>query len=126
MIDMKSFLIISADYAGMQEVVLAAADADVLARNGAMFHIFQSGNSVLTDKDFHSLIQNATMLSLYTEFTYRKESILSYMLLLQNILSGFMAAFSLVLLGICFVVTGHSLSAVVEQDKRDMAVLKTI
>lgn len=126
MIDMKSFLICSADHAEMQEVVAAATDVDVLARNGAMLHIFQSRDSQLPEKDFHSLIQSATAISLYTEFTYRKESILSYMLLLQNILSGFMAAFSLVLLVICFVVTGHSLSAVVEQDKRDMAVLKTM
>ncbi len=51
---------------------------------------------------------------------------MNYMLLLQNILSGFLIAFSVVLFLVCIIVTGHSLSAVVEQDKKDMAVLKTL
>ena len=58
---------------------------------------------------------------------YEKQiQILNYMLLLQNILSGFLMAFSAVLLLVCLVIIGHSLSVVVEQEKRDMAVLKTV
>lgn len=126
MIDMKSFLINGEDYAAMQEVVSTAAEVDVLGREGAMLHIFQSLDSGLSALDFHRAIQDRTNVSLYTEFTYRKESILNYMLLLQNILSGFLIAFSVVLFIVCIIVTGHSLSAVVEQDKKDMAVLKTL
>ena len=126
MIDMKSFLINGEDYAAMQEMVSTAAEVDVLGREGAMLHVFQSLDSGLTALDFHRAIQDGSDVSLYTEFTYRKESILNYMLLLQNILSGFLIAFSFVLFIVCIVVTGHSLSAAVEQDKKDMAVLKTL
>ena len=126
MIDMKSFLINGEDYAAMQEVVSTAAEVDVLGREGAMLHIFQSLDSGLSALDFHRVIQDGSDVSLYTEFTYRQESILNYMLLLQNILSGFLIAFSVVLFFVCIIVTGHSLSAVVEQDKKDMAVLKTL
>ncbi|MCM1192324.1 MAG: ABC transporter permease [Acetatifactor muris] len=126
MIDMKSFLINKEDYAAMQEVVSTAAEVDVLGREGAMLHISQSPESSLPALDFHQAVQDESDISLYTEFTYRQESILNYMLLLQNILSGFLIAFSVVLFIVCIIVTGHSLSAVVEQDKKDMAVLKTL
>ena len=126
MIDMKSFLIHENDRTKMQELISGAADVDVLGRKGAMFHIFRSRDSELSDQDFYRLIYESTDISLYTEFTYRQESILNYMLLLQNILSGFLIAFSVVLLLICLIVIGHSLSVVVEQEKQDMAVLKTL
>lgn len=126
MIDMKSFLISKEDYASMQDILSTAADVDVLGQEGAMLHIFQSPESSLSALDFHKAIQEGSEVSLFTEFSYRQESILGYMLLLQNILSGFLIAFSLVLFVVCMIVTGHSLSAVVEQDKKDMAVLKTL
>ncbi len=126
MIDMKSFLINGEDYAAMQEVISTAAKVDVLGREGAMLHIFQGLESSLSTLDFHRAIQDESDVLLYTEFTYKKESILNYMLLLQNILSGFLIAFSVVLFIVCIIVIGHSLSAVVEQDKKDMAVLKTL
>ncbi len=126
MIDMKSFLINGEDYAAMQELLSTAAEVDVLGREGAMLHIFQSLESSLSALDFYKAIQDGTDVSLYTEFSYRQESILNYMLLLQNILSGFLIAFSVVLFIVCIIVTGHSLSAAVEQDKKDMAVLKTL
>ena len=126
MIDMKSFLIHEEDWTEMQELIFGASDVDVLGRSGAMLHIFRSGNSMLSDLDFQRQIYGSTDISLYTEFTYRRESILNYMLLLQNILSGFLIAFSVVLLVICLIVIGHSLSVVVEQEKQDMAILKTL
>ncbi|MCH5195401.1 MAG: ABC transporter permease [Oscillospiraceae bacterium] len=126
MIDMKSFLICAYDWSEIQSVIEEASIADKLGRVGAMFHIFKSENSALSDLEFQRKINESTDVSLYTEFTYRKDSILNYMLLLQNILSGFLIAFSAVLLIICIVITGHSLSTVIEQEKRDMAVLKTM
>ena len=126
MIDMKSFLIHEDDWIKMQELISGADEVDVLGRGGAMFHIFRSGDSMLSDLDFHRQIYELTDVSLYTEFTYRQESILNYMLLLQNILSGFLIAFSAVLLMVCLIIIGHSLSVVVEQEKQDMAVLKVL
>ena len=126
MIDMKSFLIHEDDWGDMQEVIYEAAEVDVLGRSGAMLHIFRDAGSELSDQDFQRKIYEFTDISLYTEFTYRQESILNYMLLLQNILSGFLIVLSGVLLVICLIIIGHSLSVVVEQEKQDMAVLKTM
>ena len=126
MIDMKSFLINASDYENMQDILRNAKETDVLGRNGAMVHVFQREDSVLSALEFNAGIQENTDISLHTEFSYRQKSILSYMLLLQNILCGFMIAFSLVLTAICLIVTGHSLSALIEQDKKDMAALTTI
>ena len=126
MIDMKSFLICEDDRTDAVRMIYSAANYDRLGYTGAMLHVFQSEDSTLTDAEFHKLVQENTGLSLHTEFTYNKASIQSYMLLLQNILSGFLLAFSAVLLVVCLVVINHSLSAVLEQDRRDLAILKTI
>ena len=126
MIDMKSFLIHDADWAEMQAVISQAADVDVLGKSGAMLHIFRRDGSTLSVLELQRQIYESTDISLYTQFTYRQESILSYMLLLQNILSGFLMAFSAVLLLICLIVIGNSLSAVINQEQRDLAVLKTM
>ena len=126
MIDMKSFLVHDTDWTEMQELISETADVDVLGRSGAMYHIFQREDSTLSGLDFHRQIYESTDVSLYTEFSYRQDSILNYMLLLQNILSGFFIAFSVILLLVCLVIIGHSLSVVMEQEKLDMAVLKTM
>lgn len=126
MIDMKSFLISSEDDANIRGIIASAADYDVLGKPGAMLHVFQKAESGMTAAAFGRLAQTGTRLSRYTEFTYSKASILSYMLLLQNILGGFLLAFSLILLLVCLIVAGHSLSAVMDQEQRSMAILKTM
>ena len=126
MIDMKSFLIHETDWIEMQGMIFDASDVDVLGRTGAMYHIFKSADSALSDLDFHRQIYENTDISLYTEFSYQQKSILNYMLLLQNILSGFLIAFSVVLLLVCLIIVAHSLSMVIEQEKQDMAALKAI
>ena len=126
MIDMKSFLTNASDYKNMLDILRNAKETDVLGKSGAMVHVFQKESSVLSSVEFNAEIQENTDISLYTEFSYRQESILSYMLLLQNILCGFLIAFSVVLTAVCLIITGHSLSSLIEQDKKDMAALKTI
>lgn len=133
MIDMKSFLICGADREEFLQVMDESPKGDAqsvkgntLAKDGAMFHIFRDNSVMLEDVEFQEAVLTDTGLPLYTEFTYGRDSILSYMLLLQNILCGFLIVFSAVLLVICLIVAGKSLSDVVEQDKKDMAVLKTI
>lgn len=126
MIDMKSFLICESDWLDALSIIDRAAEYDRLGWCGAMIHVFQGEGSTFGETEFQRLIQESTDLSLYTEFTYQKASIESYMLLLQNILSGFLLIFSVVLLVVCLVVISHSLSAVFEQERKDMAILKTI
>lgn len=126
MIDMKSFLVNGKDYEEMLQIMEQADPVDVLARKGAMFHISKEAGSSLTGAEFHELLLTQTELAGYTDFTYRKESILSYMLLLQNIVSGFLMIFSLVLFVICLIVVKHNLTLVMEQEKGDMAILRTM
>lgn len=82
--------------------------------------------SSLSESEFQKNVYTSSTLSLHTEFSYSRASIQSYMILLQNILTGFLLAFSCVLFAICLVVVSHSLSAIIEQNKRDMAILKTV
>ncbi len=126
MIDMKSFLISEQDMEEIRGIITEAEEVDVLGREGAMLHISKASDSNLSDLEFYQKIQENTDISLYTDFTYREDSILNYMLLLQNILSGFMLAFSLVLLCISVVVIRHSIGGVLEQEKKDIAILKTM
>lgn len=126
MIDMKSFLVNRADYEEMLQLMADAAAIDVLGRNGAMFHISKNPTSVLSEQAFYEELQEHTELARYMDFTYRKDSILSYMLLLQNIVSGFLIIFSAVLFLICLIMIRHSLTLVINQEKGDMAILRTM
>lgn len=126
MIDRKSFLISAEDRQEMLSLLESANDYDVLGNAGAMLHVFAEPESALSQSELQKTVMEHTSLPLYTEFAYSKASILAYMLLLQNILTGFLAAFSVVLLVICLIVLAHHLSAVMVQNRRDMAILKTI
>ncbi len=125
MIDMKSFIISRNDFEEIQQDIKSTSGNDTLARTGAMFHILKQDNSLLNDSGFYQKLIEETSLLRYTEFTYKKESILNYMVLLQNILAGFMVFFSIMLFLICMVITCHSLEMVISQEKKDMALLKT-
>ncbi|MDE5938634.1 MAG: ABC transporter permease [Lachnospiraceae bacterium] len=126
MIDMKSFLVNSADYEEMLQTMADAAAIDVLGRSGAMFHISKDPLSTFSDTEFYEELQEHTELARYMDFTYRKDSILNYMLLLQNIVSGFLMIFSMVLFVICLIMIRHSLTLVINQEKGDMAILRTM
>lgn len=126
MIDMKSFLVSEKDFKEMLLSIENAGKADAMAKRGAMLHITKNPDSARDDREYYSLLQDATPIARYTEFTWRKESIASYMLLLQNILSGFLFIFATILFVVCMIITKHSLSLVIEQEKGDLAILKSL
>ncbi|MDE6627250.1 MAG: hypothetical protein K2K56_12880 [Lachnospiraceae bacterium] len=126
MIDMKSFLISRSDYEELCDMLKTAGDNNALAKTGAMLHIEKAEGVRQADREFYQEMIEETELSRYTEFTYRKNSILSYMLLLQNILSGFLFIFSIILFLVCVIIVLHSMETVIEQEKKNMAILKTI
>lgn len=88
-----------------------------------MLHISKNPSSVLSDTAFYEEVQEHTELARYMDFTYRKDSILNCMLLLQNTVSGFLMIFSVVLFVICLIMIRHSLTLVIEQEKSDMEIL---
>lgn len=126
MIDMKSFLINKVDYDSMKEHLEAADTVNVLGKTGAMYHIYQSSEGTMSQKEFQQKLYEDTEIARYISFSYTKATILNYMLLLQKILTGFFLAFAVILLIVCAIIVSHSLMAVVEQDKKNIAVLKSL
>lgn len=126
MIDMKSFLISSGDWADIEAVLQSASDGDVLARKGAMLHISGDGSDGNSGRELQKSVLESSSLPEYVEFIYSRTTILNYMLLLQNILAGFLISFSFVLWLVCLIVIRHSLATAIEQGRQDIAVLKAM
>lgn len=93
---------------------------------GAMFHIFQSEKSKLSTSKFQSTVLNETALGQYGIWSYSRNSVTGFMLILQNIFAGFLIVFVLVLLVVTIIVLGHNISSSIEQDYVNMGILKAV
>ena len=111
MIDMKSFLICQSDFDALTERLSGFTDFYRLGRTGYMAHL--SGT-------------DAGQLTRYAEFTYTAGTLSGFMLMLQNIVAGFLAGFALLLLLVTLIVAGHSLTSAIELDRKELGILKTI
>ena len=123
MIDMKSFLICESEFADIT-ITINSSGIDALAKVGNMFHI--SATNTNNSAEFNSYLSDNSNINLYTEFSHSFSSINSFMILLQNVFSGLLIAFSAVLILICFIVFGLSISSVVEQDYMNFGILKVV
>lgn len=99
---------------------------DALAREGGMVHITADPDVNMEVSELNRRLNENTPLSQYTEFVHSKEAIGDFMTILQNAFCGLLAAFSLILLGVGFIVLGHSISGMIDQDWKNLGVLKTI
>lgn len=126
MIDMKSFLISKGDFSDGMDILRKTSDFNTLGKYGAMLHIFQSSGSRLSPSEFNKSVNEGTNLAKYTEFVYSDSSIYGFMLILQNIFTGFLIAFLVILIVVSMIVIGHSISNAIEQEYKDMGILKTI
>ncbi len=123
MIGMKSFLICGEDYekiAGM----IHGGGIDALARDGYMVHIFQSESESMAE--LNTVLNRDTALLQYAEFTHSEHAIYGFMMTLQNVFTGLLLAFVLILILVSLIVLGHSISSSQEQDMADTGILKTI
>jgi len=123
MIGMKSFLICNEDHeriAGM----IQGAGIDGLARDGYMVHIFLSASE--SAAHLNAQLNRGTALLQYVEFTHSDSAIYGFMMTLQNVFTGLLLAFVLILILVSLVVMGHSISSSQEQDMEDIGILKTI
>lgn len=123
MIGMKGFLIAPAEYNRLAEIITGSG-IDGLAREGAMLHIF--GAEGIPPEQLNAALNDRAGLSTHSEFVHSKGAILNFMLVLQNAFSGILAAFALVLLAVVVVILRHSIAGAVEEDYRDMGILKTV
>lgn len=124
MIGMKSFLICSEDYEDIIQK-LSSSGIDGLARDGFMIHIFKDKGSEVSIAKWNAMLNQETSLPQFTEFTHSRNAIEGFMLTLQNVFTGFLFAFVLILLLVSLVVLGHGIGGAVERDTPDMGALKT-
>lgn len=125
MIGMKGFLISETDYEQIAETV-EQERADALARRGAMLHIFVGTDKEVTIDQINQLLNSGTSLPEYTEEIHSAYTIQNFMTILQNAFCAILAAFALVLLVVAMEVLGHSISGIVEQEQKNMGILKTL
>lgn len=126
MIDMKSFLINTQDFYELSQVIDKTTSFNKLARNGTMLHISKQENIELSNTEFNKQINQNTELGQYTEFVYTQSSIHGFMMVQQNMLSGFLGAFVIVLLIVSMIVIGYNITHSIELERKDMGILKTI
>lgn len=124
MIGMKSFLICQEDFEHIVSII-EQSGIDALARNGAMLHIFQNDSENFSNADLNSLLNSQTSFSEYVEFTYSAQTMIGFMLLLQNIFSGMLLTFVIILLVASTVVLAHILQSSIEQEASNLGILKT-
>lgn len=125
MIEMKSFLISNEDFESIISS-LSNSNSNNIAREGAMLHIYQKETSNLSINEFNMEINSHTNLSNYTEFVYTKNTIYGFMMILQNIFMGFLISFVVILLIVSIIIIVHSISNTIDNDKKDLGILKTI
>lgn len=126
MIDMKSFLINDEEFISLTEEIQETSDFNKLAQVGAMMHIFQNKESSLSINEFNQQINQNALLSQSTEFVYTQPAIYDFMMILQNMLYGFLVAFVMVLLLVSMIVIGYNITHALELERKDMGILKTI
>ena len=125
MIGMKGFLINGQDHEKIIGMI-EESGADSLAREGFMLHISQVYGSALTAAQFNALLNENTSLTSYVEFTHSRESISGFMLTLQNVFTSLLLAFVAILLLASMAVLSHSIGSTIEQDYKNMGILKTM
>ncbi len=123
MIGMKSFLICEKDHEKIAGMIYEAK-IDALARDGYMVHIFQSESK--SAAQLNAVLNRDTALLQYAEFTHSGSAVYGFMMTLQNVFTGLLLAFVLIMILVSMIVMGHSISSSQEQDMTDTGILKTI
>ncbi len=122
MMGMKSFIISDADYETISSMTM---DNEYL-HSGRMIHIFKSANSKITAGMLQQKINDETAIGSCAVFSYQKDNIEGFMLILVNIIAGFLIVFVVVLLIVAGVVIGHNISSSIEQDYVNMGIFKAV
>ncbi|MDE5931630.1 MAG: ABC transporter permease, partial [Lachnospiraceae bacterium] len=123
---------------GLKEVLMTKNDMERLAslldqageaaqgRRASVFHIFRVKDSTLSFGEFQKILNEKTDLMAVWGFSYSKDAILGFMLILHNIFAGFLLVFVMILLVVALIIIGHSISSSIEQNYVDMGILKAI
>ena len=126
MIDMKGFLISETDYSELKNFILSAKSSDVLGETGCMVHISGTAEYANELKKLQSQIAGDYMQSGNIKFSYNRDSIKNYMLLLSNILSGFMLAAGVFTMIAVLVLITNVNESIINKEEKNLASLKTV
>ena len=126
MIDMKSFLISREDYEKTLQVLNNVSEFNRIGRTGAMLHIYAEDLQAKNIAELNRTLNSAANLGAYSEMNYSAENIHDFMLVLQNIETGFLTGFSALLLLVILIVIQNSIRNAIIQEYKDIGILKTI
>ncbi len=121
----KQALITENDMQKLQEMI-RAAETEALARAASAVHITKKADEDVTLAGLQKLLGEETKLLQIPGFSYSKAAITGFMLILQNMFTGFLILFVLVLMVVAMIIVGHSISSSIEQDYVDMGILKAV
>lgn len=90
------------------------------------FHITGRDTGMLSGSDLQRLLNERTDLAQCMIAAYQKTAIAGFMLMIQEIISGILLVFVLVLLIVALIVIGRSITGTIEEDYVDMGILKAV
>lgn len=125
MMGMKQAFITKSDMRKLSALLDEAGEAAQGQRLN-VFHLFRPADSGLSAGEFQKTVNAETDLAAAAGFSYGKETIMGFMLILYNIFAGFLLVFVMVLLVVAMIIIGHSISSGIEQNYVDMGILKAI
>lgn len=105
---------------------LDMAGETALGRRASVFHVFRVENSTLSFGEFQKILNENSDLMAAWGFSYGRDTIMGFMLILHNIFAGFLLVFVFILLVVAMLIIGHSISSSIEQNYVDMGILKAI
>lgn len=122
---MKQAIITENDMQKLTDMVHEAGENTSIDISSAV-HIVKRADGDLTLNDLQRVLGEETRLLQIPGFSYSRSTIMGFMLILQNIFSGFLIVFVLVLMVVAVIIVGHSISSSIEQDYVDMGILKAL
>lgn len=125
MMGMKQAFMTKGDMQKLAELLEQAGEA-AQGQRVQVFHLFQSKDSDLSSGEFQKILNEEAGLAAVSGFSYSKDTIMGFMLILYNIFAGFLLVFVMVLLVVAMLIISHSIGSGIEQHYVDMGILKAI
>ena len=106
---------------------LETAGETAISARETMLHITMKETAGMTQKQFQKHLNDTVSLRTYTlKKSYTKDTMVGFMLILQNIFSAFLLVFVAVLLIVSLLVISHNINASIEQEYADIGILKAL
>ena len=124
-IGIKSLFITDSDFMELLSYADRETDAVLQLLEYRMFHLFESENTDLSIPQFKRQLNNDTGLLDYSYATLSRDDSMHYTMVFNNIGTGLLYAFVILLFVIVMIVMGNSISTGIEMDYTNIGVLKS-